>query len=132
MTTPPVGSINWFDLTVPDADRVRDFYQAVVGWTVEPLSMGEYSDYVMKEPASGEGRAGVCHARGPNSGLPAQWLLYIQVADLDVSMARCVELGGTVLTPVRSGGPQGRYCVIQDPAGAVAALFGPPAAAPQE
>ena len=30
---PSRGAIMWCDLTVADAERVRDFYQAVVGWT---------------------------------------------------------------------------------------------------
>lgn len=129
MTAPKeIGSIGWTDLTVPDADAVRDFYQAVAGWTVEALSMGDYSDYVMKEPDTGRAVAGVCHARGQNAGLPAQWLVYITVADVDASAARCVELGGRIVMEPRSAGGQGRYCVIQDPAGAVSALFGPPAA----
>ena len=29
------GTIGWRDLTVPDAAKVRDFYQAVVGWKSE-------------------------------------------------------------------------------------------------
>ena len=60
---PPVGSIGWIDLTVPNADEVRDFYAQVTGWQPEALDMGGYSDYVMKTP-DGEGKAGVCHARG--------------------------------------------------------------------
>ena len=28
---PEVGSITWFDLTVPDADKVKDFYSKVIG-----------------------------------------------------------------------------------------------------
>jgi hypothetical protein len=39
-----VGTIGWFDLTVPNADEVRDFYRAVVGWGVEECEMGGYSD----------------------------------------------------------------------------------------
>ena len=37
---PPVGSIGWIDLTIPDAERIRDFYAAVAGWKPEPESMG--------------------------------------------------------------------------------------------
>ena len=44
------------------------------------------------------------------------------VEDLDESLARCAELGGKVVVPTRSMG-EARYCVIQDPAGAVAALY---------
>ena len=36
---PAVGSIKWFDLTVPDATAVRDFYRDVVGWTAVDFDM---------------------------------------------------------------------------------------------
>jgi uncharacterized protein len=126
---PAVGTINWTDLTVPNAEEVRDFYAEVVGWKPEPLSMGDYSDFVMATPESGTPVAGVCHARGTNAGLPAQWLVYITVEDVDRSAARCIELGGKVLAGPKGTGDKGRYCVIQDPAGAVAALYAPPAPA---
>lgn len=119
---PPVGSISWCDLTVPDAGKVRDFYSAVVGWTAAPLSMGDYEDYCMNRPGSDETVAGICHARGVNAKIPPQWMMYITVADVEASARRCVELGGKVLDGPRplSGG---HFCVIRDPAGAVAALF---------
>lgn len=122
---PEIGQIGWTDLTVDNADEIRDFYAAVVGWQASPVDMGGYSDYNMLAPESGEPRAGVCHARGVNAELPAQWLIYITVADVDASAASCVELGGRVVAGPRDLGGQGRYCVIQDPAGAVAALFAP-------
>jgi catechol-2,3-dioxygenase len=31
-SNPQVGTIGWVDLTVPNADEVRDFYMEVVGW----------------------------------------------------------------------------------------------------
>ena len=120
-----IGTINWADLTVPNADEVRDFYSAVVGWTPVSLDMGGYSDYCMNVPESNRTVAGVCHARGSNANLPAQWLVYITVEDLDRSIGACVERGGKVLAGPTGMGPQGRYCVIQDPAGAAAALFEP-------
>jgi len=27
-----IGTFGWVDLTVPDTERVRDFYKSVVGW----------------------------------------------------------------------------------------------------
>jgi uncharacterized protein len=125
--TPRPGTISWTDLTVADADGIRDFYQSVAGWAPEPLSMGDYSDYVMND-ADGIATAGICFARGGNATLRPQWLIYITVDDLDHSMAECERLGGTVLAPPRSYGG-GRYCVIEDPAGAVCALYQPPDAA---
>lgn len=125
---PKVGTITWTDLTVPDAEEVRDFYAAVVGWTPQALDMGGYSDFVMSTP-EGTAVAGVCHARGVNADLPPQWLVYITVGDVDRSAARCVDLGGKILAGPKNMGSQARYCVIQDPAGAVAALYAttPPA-----
>ena len=120
------GPISWQDLTVADAEAVRDFYQAVAGWTPEALSMGAYSDFVMH--ADGAPVAGICHARGANAGLPPVWLIYITVDDLDHSLEECVRLGGSTVGAPRSYGG-GRYCVIKDPAGALCALYQPSDAA---
>lgn len=123
---PEPGTISWQDLTVDDADSVRDFYEAVTGWKPEAVSMGAYSDYVMN--ADGVAVAGICHARGNNAGLPPQWLVYITVEDLDQSLADCLRLGGALVSGPHSYGG-GRYVVIKDPAGAVCALYQPPDAA---
>ena len=121
---PKLRTIGWVDLTVPDADRIRDFYSAVVGWTTSDVEMGGYSDYCM-HPSEGEPPiAGVCHARGVNAALPRYWLVYLVVPDLDRSLAECRTRGGKVVVPVRSMG-EARYAVIEDPAGAVAALYRP-------
>jgi predicted enzyme related to lactoylglutathione lyase len=120
--TPEPGSIVWMDLTVPDAAAIKDFYSAVTGWTAAPHDMGEYHDFDIRLPGSGKPVTGICYARGPNPNLPAQWLIYIAVEDVDASIARCTALGGKVLDGPRLMGTS-RYCVIRDPAGAVAALF---------
>src|SRR5262249_54004984 len=120
-----VGSILWHDLTVPDAALVRDFYSAVVGWTSSEVDMGGYTDFNMNNAETHETVAGICHARGVNAALPAQWLIYFGVEDLDRSLAQCREKGGAVLRPATAMGEMGRYAVIQDPAGAVCAIFEP-------
>lgn len=120
---PPVGSIGWADLTVPDASTLRDFYRSVVGWQADPVEMGGYQDYCMERPDDGAAAAGIYHSRGPNAGLPPQWLVYFTVADLDASIARCAEHGGKVLVPPRMMGASGRFCVIVDPVGAISALY---------
>ncbi len=120
---PAVGSIGWVDLTIQDAEGIRDFYAEVVGWQPEPLDMGGYADFVMKEPESGKPVTGVCHARGGNTDLPPQWLAYFVVADLDASLAAVVRRGGKALSAIRSMGPTARYVLIQDPAGAVCMLY---------
>ena len=119
------GTVAWTDLTVANADAVRQFYEAVTGWTSTPLDMGGYSDFCMARPADGEVVAGICHARGTNASLPPQWLIYIVVDDLEARLRRCTKFGGTVLFGPKEMGEHDHYAVIRDPAGAVAALFEP-------
>ena len=118
------GTIAWRDLTVDDAEAVRDFYTRVIGWDTRPEEMGGYEDYLLIAPGSDETVAGICHARGPNADLPPQWLVYVFVEDVDASASRCRELGGEVVAGPREMGG-GRFCVIRDPAGAVLALYAP-------
>jgi predicted enzyme related to lactoylglutathione lyase len=122
---PEVGTVTWIDLTVDNAEKVRDFYTQVVGWTFSPVEMGDYSDFTMETPGEGNAMGGICHARGTNAEIPPHWMLYITVEDVDVSAARCEELGGRIVVGPKEMGAHGRYCIIEDPAGAVAALFAP-------
>ncbi|MBI5691467.1 MAG: VOC family protein [Verrucomicrobia bacterium] len=113
MITPKPGTISWMDLTIPNADAVRDFYAAVAGWKAEPVDMEGYHDYCMFPPGGDVPAAGICHARGPNANLPPQWLIYITVPDLDRSLASCLAAGGAVVAPVREMGG-GRMAVIRE------------------
>lgn len=114
-----VGSIGWLDLTVDDAEGLRDFYSAVVGWSHEPVSMGDYDDHVMTA-ADGTHTAGVCNRRGMNSAALPQWMVYIVVAELDASVAEVEARGGEVIERRTA------FAVIRDPAGAVCALYQQP------
>ncbi|HJN97107.1 MAG: glyoxalase [Gammaproteobacteria bacterium] len=117
-----IGHIEWMDLTVVDASRVRDFYCSVVGWDNSEVDMDTYSDFNINLPGSFDTVAGVCHARGSNANLPSQWLIYVRVADVKDSAEKCQKLGGKVLDgPRRMAGSN--FCVIEDPAGAVMALM---------
>jgi len=119
-----IGKVGWIDITVDDASGLRDFYAEVTGWKPREVNMGEYSDFMMAMPDSDEPAAGICHARGDNAEIPPQWSIYIIVADVENSAAECTARGGKVLL-----GPKplsgGRFCVIEDPGGAVAALYQP-------
>ena len=121
----PVGAVTWFDLTVEKADEIRDFYSAVIGWKASHVTMGDYEDYSMNSPGSGDPMAGVCYARGGNEHLPPVWMIYVNVADIEASTEQTVALGGKLLGDIRSMSGHGRYCAIEDPAGAVMTLFEP-------
>jgi len=115
------GKIIWTDLTVEDAELLREFYSEVMGWSSSTEDMGDHNDYNMKD-SSGNTVAGICHSIGVNQGVPPCWMIYVQIEDMDESLEKCKALNGKVLK-----GPDdfGSYlsCVIQDPAGACFALF---------
>ena len=117
-----VGAIEWRDLTVKDADGVSDFYTQVVGWHKQPVSMGDYDDYTINLPSNGETIAGICHARGSNSEIPPQWLMYVRVENSKTSADKVVELGGEIIQGPRIMGGE-TYFVIRDPAGAMLAIY---------
>ena len=109
-----------------------DFFKRVAGGTHNPVPVGDHEDYADhapggSEPFAGTCRwnlslepvAGTCHQRG----VPPQWLIHIQGADLQQSVQCCSELGGEVICPVGDIGSYGMMCVIKEPAGAVTALI---------
>lgn len=116
------GKIVWTDLTVQNAEEVRDFYQSVLGWKSTDHSMGEYNDYVMQADENDQGTAGICHAKGANANMPAQWLVYVQVESVAAASEACLAQGGKIIDGPRQMG-NNLFAVIQDPAGAVLGII---------
>ena len=112
------GKLVWLDLTMPDAETVRDFHADVVGWKPEGVDMGGYEDFTIVRGETGEAVAGICFNRGTNAEIPVGWIPYFEVDDLDAALERARALGAEVVS-----GPRGGFCMIRDPAGAVAALY---------
>ena len=48
-----VGKVGWIDITVDDAEGLRDFYATVTGWKPERVDMGDYADFNMTMPDNG-------------------------------------------------------------------------------
>ena len=68
------GKVGWMDITVADGQELHNFYPAVAGLEPEHVKMGDYDDFNMKMPASGEPVVGACHARASNAGILSGWL----------------------------------------------------------
>ena len=116
------GSIVWHDLTIDNADEVRDFYKSVIGWEHVDHDMGEYNDYVLHAADDETAAGGVWHKRGTNAGMPSQWLMYVQVDSVAKSCEAVQRQGGTVVEGPRNMGDK-PFAVIQDPAGATLAII---------
>jgi len=115
---PKLGTVAWVDLTVADAEKLRDFYKNVIGWEPSPVKMGDYDDYNMVSPATEKPAAGICHARGDNAKIPPQWIVYVPVKDLEGSIKTAEKSGGSVVAKLGK-----TMCIIKDPAGAVMGLM---------
>ncbi|MBK8954721.1 MAG: VOC family protein [Saprospiraceae bacterium] len=118
----PAGSFGWADLTVENADQIRDFYANVIGYSFSEVDMGGYSDFCMNSPDDGQTKTGICFARGSNSGLPPVWLIYFYVNNLDESLEKLVAANGKIISGPKNMG-SAKYAIVQDPAGAYCALY---------
>ncbi|MEH1128011.1 VOC family protein [Micromonospora sp. CPCC 206061] len=108
----------WFDVTADDADRAREFYTSLFGWSAGD-GAGGYSTWFSD---GGQPWAGVAPAE---RAVPAgRWVPYVVVDDLDAATKRAVALGATVVAEATQG-PGGTSVTITDPAGAHLALFVP-------
>jgi uncharacterized protein len=116
----PVGTFSWVDLGTTDVEGAKAFYGGLFGWEIEDLTSGQGS-YTMCR-LRGRDVAGI-REHAPDDG--TGWDCSISVDDVDGVTARARELGATVLKePVDMLGA-GRKAVLQDPSGAVVALWQP-------
>lgn len=103
-----VGGILSADIAVPDHERELGFYSAVLTTGENPLWRDDLTNN-QGTPIIGLG------ARTPEyKDLPLQWMPHFQVADVGVSVARALELGGEEL--IHDGRSQ--WAVLADQVGA--------------
>lgn len=111
------GAPGWFELHTTDYAGSVGFYRSALPGEVVTMADGEdfrYSQLV----AGGEEVAGIMDATvlGVPAG-PARWEVYLCVADTDATVARLVELGGSVRREPADS-PYGRLAEVTDPYGA--------------
>lgn len=118
-----IGKIFWQDLTVENAEQIKDFYCSVVGWTFENVNQGDYNDFnITNSKDENNVVAGICHKRGEIKNFPSQWLNYVMVEDIETSVKKCKELDGKIIVGPKLMG-KSKFVIIQDPAGAYLALM---------
>jgi predicted enzyme related to lactoylglutathione lyase len=101
MTAPIVH----FDITGPDDEKLRTFYERSFGWTIKPMGPG----YALAETGAAP-RGAIAEA--PESSIT----IALGVADLDAYLAAVVANGGTVVMPATNNGWVTR-AQVTDPAG---------------
>ncbi|MEM9004679.1 MAG: VOC family protein [Cyanobacteria bacterium P01_F01_bin.86] len=123
--TYPPNTFCWVDLATTDATAAKQFYTELFGWTATDVPAGEGMVYTMLEKAG----KNVCALYQMTAAMPLQahphWLSYVSVEDVEASTAKAKSLGGGVMQPPCDVMESGRMSLIQDPTGAVFALWQP-------
>ncbi len=119
-----MNGIEWNELITPDPAAALKFYGGLFGWTSEVFPIPG-KPYTMLRHA-GRNFGGVMAP--PQPGIPAHWLHYVTIADVESTLKKAVSLGATVLLGSTDIGEAGRIAVLKDPQGAVFGLHQYPAA----
>ena len=117
------ADFSWCELLTYDVDSAKKFYAELLGWTMEDHSMGECAgNYtILKADSRPVGGIMKMPPQVP-AGTPPHWGAYVTVDDVDVVAVKLQELGGKILVPP-SDSPDARFCVFQDPQGAVLSII---------
>ena len=107
----------WFELQTKDYAGAVDFYRDVFRWETRVASDTPELRYTVQAHGD-EQLAGIMDASGflPEAA-PAHWSVYFTVADTDATLAKAVDLGGSVVMDPEDT-PYGRLAVAADANGA--------------
>jgi hypothetical protein len=114
-----LGELTWTDYQSKDVNGDSAFYEELLGWTHEDMPTGEgrpdyrmfYKDGVV---------VAACNQMSPDmvaSGMPPFWAVYVATPDIEATIAKAEELGGTVIMPLMDVLDSGRMVAIADPTG---------------
>jgi predicted enzyme related to lactoylglutathione lyase len=126
---PKHGDFCWTEIASTDASKCKAFYSTVFGWTFkdsqatdEAFAYHEFTTAGADYPSGGLYQISpeIC---GEGELRPPHLLTYVAVDDVDANARLAVELGGTVVKPPTDIPQTGRFAIIQDPTGAMLAIF---------
>jgi predicted enzyme related to lactoylglutathione lyase len=118
------GAPSWFELFTRDHAAAVSFYRNVFRWDTE--TMGDTDEFRYTTLKRGDDMlAGIMDATAfLPEGVPAHWSVYFGSDDTDATLARTVELGGSIVVPAEDT-PYGRLATAADPTGAIFKLVAP-------
>lgn len=121
------GTFCWVELATTDGEAAKQFYSELFGWTGNDMPVGPGMTYTILLLDGKEGKdVGALFQMPPEmaaQGIPPNWLSYVSVTNADESAAKAKELGATLMREPVDVMQVGRMAVIQDPTGAVFAIW---------
>ncbi|HXD30811.1 MAG TPA: VOC family protein [Pyrinomonadaceae bacterium] len=118
------GTFCWVELGTSDAAGAKDFYTKLFGWDYTDNPIGPDAVYTMLKLDGKD--VGALYQLMPDmvsQGIPPHWLSYVLVTSADETAAKAKELGATLMKEPFDVFTVGRMAVVQDPTGAVFALW---------
>lgn len=120
------GSFSWVELATSDPGAAKSFYTSLFGWTAADTPMGP--EFVYTRLQLGGKDVGALYKmmkEQAEQGVPPNWLCYVTVESADEAAKKAKQLGGTVLAEAFDVEDYGRMAMLQDPEGAVFAVWQP-------
>ena len=111
------GTFSWCELITTDVKAAKAFYTKLFGWGLEDMNMEGMTYTVVS--AGEKPIGGIMHTPPEAQEMTPAWGTYVTVDDVDATAKMAEELGGKVLMKPQDIPEVGRFCVIQDPQGAV-------------
>ena len=105
-----------FEILGKDQEALQRFYGDLFGWHINTDNPGGYG---MTSPDETGVVVGVGTSRDGSAGLVTD---YVRVDDIDATLARATELGGSVIMPKFSPGPDATLAMVADPEGHIVGL----------
>lgn len=118
------GMFCWVDLAARDAAQAKDFYTKLMGWKAMDVPGGAMGTYTMLQ-LDGKEVAALYQMDEERmaGGCPGSWMSYLLVEDVEKMEAEAVRAGATVHKSAFDVMEKGRMAVVQDPTGAIFALW---------
>lgn len=114
------GSICWCEYGSQGLDKAVPFYEQVFGWNAKKQNMGGM-DYTIFNNGD-EQAAGAFTMPSEMSDVPANWLTYFEIADIDKALETIMANSCHIIMPKTFFDSVGHVCVFSDPQGAVVGL----------
>src|SRR5215203_1632661 len=118
------GTFCWVELGTSDGEAAKKFYTQLFGWDYVDHPMGPGMVYTMLT-LQGKDVAAL-YTLMPDmvaQGIPPNWLSYVSVTNVDETAAKAKAAGATLMKEPFDVMTLGRMAVVQDPTGAVFALW---------
>lgn len=120
----PHGYVCWAELATTDLAGAVDFYAPLMRWEKEESPIDETHVYVMFHRGGKHAAAAYeLFEDQRKQGVPPHWLTYFAVDAADEAVERATALGGTVIHGPHDVFEAGRMALIQDPEGALFAVW---------